>query len=83
MDAEQKRLIAQEILRGVPSSGKLDGERLFRARLRGLGDEIGELILSDEKDAPAHYVRVEVPLLGEAVTVAMAPRAAEAILNRI
>lgn len=90
MDEDQERSIIHAILRGVPScTAAPERMRLLKARLRGLGDKIGEPILADPKDIPAHYVVVNLPvqsslsfLPSQTLSVAMTPRAAEAILAR-
>lgn len=91
MEEDQESAIVREILRGVQGSASSpDRMRLLRARLRGLGDEIGEPILAEPKEVPAHYVTVEVPVGGvpglsvpQTLVVAMTPRAAERILARL
>lgn len=79
--------IAREILRDMSGfSSSTDRMRLLRARLRCLGDAIGEPILADENnEAPGHYIRVEIPIEGSpggVLTVAMTPRAAETLMKR-
>lgn len=84
-EIEQERRIVREILSGVQDSFYApDRTRHLKARLRWLGDEIGEPILMEEDHMPEHYVRVAVPVRGlaEPVAVAMTPRAAAAILAR-
>lgn len=79
----QEATIAKEIMRGVPwleSTAAM--EKAIRAHIRTLGDRLGEPILSDPKEAPAHYVSVELfcgP--GFKIAVAMSPKAVELLLG--
>lgn len=90
MEEDQEGSLVRAILRGVsPCTAIPDRIRLLKARLRGLGDEIGEPILADPNEVPAHYVVLELPVQSSlpflprsTMTVAMTPRAAEAILAR-
>lgn len=90
MDASERAAIVREILRGVPASTSVpDRVRLLKARLRTLGDEIGEPLLADGGDAPDHYVTVEVPMRSslhflrhETLEVSMTRAAADALLRR-
>jgi hypothetical protein len=90
MEGEEHDKIVDQILKGVPAStSTIERTRLIKARLRWLGDEIGEPILLAEGHVPEHYVVVEVPvasslkfLKDETVPVAMTPKAAEIILAR-
>lgn len=76
-------LIAREIMKGVPKGlPPAAAERVLRSRLRSLGDQIGEPILSDPSEAPAHYVVVELPEGTVPASVATTPRAAERLLGR-
>ena len=75
--------IAAEVMRGVPQNlPPPAAERALRARIRSLGDQLGEPILSSPDESPAHYVVVELPPGSVPSAVAMTPRAAERILGR-
>lgn len=87
MEQENLEAIARKIMRDFPRSDfSVSGDRLFRSHLRRVGDEIGEPILFDEKDAPKYFVRVSIRIPGSkadgAFTVAISPEAAEKILAR-
>ena len=88
-EAEKKKIVAH-ILKGVSAStSKIEWTRLIKARLRCLGDKIGEPILVAEDHIPDHYVVVDLPvesplesLKSRKMSVAMTPEAAEIILAR-
>ena len=90
MEGEEHDKIVEQILKGVPkSTSKIERTRLIKARLRWLGDEIGEPIMIEEGRMPDHYVRVGVPvesslkfLKSETISVAMTPEAGKIILSR-
>jgi hypothetical protein len=90
MEGEEHDKIVGQILKSVPNStSTIERTRLIKARLRWLGDEIGEPILIKEERMPDHYVVVEVTVASslkflkhETVPVAMTPKAAEIILAR-
>lgn len=86
---EQKSIeaIARGIMTGFPRSDfSVSSGRLFRSHIRRVGDEIGEPILADEKEAPRYFVRIPIRFPGlkgdEVATVAISPEAAEKILKR-
>jgi hypothetical protein len=75
------------MMRGFPRSDfSVSKGRLFRSHLRRFGDEIGEPILADEKEAPQYFLRIPIQIpdadRGESVTVAISPEAAKKILGR-
>jgi hypothetical protein len=90
MEKAEHDKIVEQILKGVPpSTSKIERTRLIKARLRWLGDEIGEPILMAEGYFPDHYVVVEVPvasslkfLKSETIPVAMTPAAGEMLAAR-
>lgn len=84
MKREHLDAIAKQIMRDFPRSDlSVSSGRLFRSHLRRVGDEIGEPILPDEKDAPQYFVRVPVTLVdGDPVVVAISPEAAQKIIGR-
>lgn len=79
----EEATIAKEIMRGVPWIESVPArERVVRAHIRTLGDRLGEPILSDPKQAPAHYVSVTLPCgPGFEMVVAMSPKAVELLLG--
>jgi len=84
MEQSQIDEIARHIMSTFPRSNLSASEgRLFRSHLRRVGDEMGEPILPDEKEAPQYFVRVPVSLHeGDRVVVAMSPEAAQKILAK-
>lgn len=90
MEGREHDKIVEQILKSVPqSTSTIERTRLIKARLRYLGDELGEPLLLAEGHIPDHYVRVEIPVASslkfikkEALEVAMTPRAAESLLAR-
>jgi hypothetical protein len=90
MESEEHDKIVAHILQGIPAStSTIERTRHIKARLRGLGDEIGEPILLDQDQLPEHYIRVEVPIVSslkflkqDKIPVAMTPAAGKIILAR-
>jgi hypothetical protein len=77
MEEQELATLSEIILKGIPKSSP-HTNRLLRARLMSLGDEIGEPILPEDEGTPRSHIRVR--LLG--TTAAMTPLAASIILGR-
>jgi len=76
MEMTEIKRLSSIILKGVPESSP-HTTRLLKARLKSLGDEIGEPILIEDPGTPRHHVRVRL----HGTTAAMTPRAASIILG--